>query len=268
MNNKYSRKMLRKLAQTRYSKRTMSRAVMVAWVTVLRMHLSTALCLIVGDRGPRLDFLAQTAIPILLYFATPALKRAVQPCEETAYGMVTYFVKEYTEEKMKVWKKLAVVVPSLYLIALLQFVEVTSAVLSVWIVQNLVYCFVVDFVEERKYAGMCEKVKQYVKDRRERARTTIIETPVVVADHFPIPSTPPPPSPSPSSPGYGNDRDPEPDPDLIMSGPAVPKPQEPKPLPPPPVPPRPMTFRRRSRMITAKRILQAFFKKKKWHNPA
>ena len=141
---------VQRVARTRFSRRQLNYYAMFVWVSLIRMHICTILCILI-QVDPAVDFFVHVIIPILLFYCSPAIRRVIDPCKKRSYDLVSTVVKEYSHENFKFWKKVFVVCFTAYCIFILQFVDVSSDMLVVFLLQNLLYCGIIDFIEEKKY---------------------------------------------------------------------------------------------------------------------
>ncbi len=181
----------RRVARTRFSRHQINKYAMLFWVCIIRTHLCSLLCAFLVDFGPYLNFWLETMVQVGLFYSSSAILRVIQPCERRSYDLVSSVVKKYTEDNAKLWKKIGLLLFTLYAISILQFVTITSSLLVTWLLQNLVYCGVIDCIEERKI----EKAYGYISRKLPCNRTEklIMREPLcIVTDHVPQPSPKPP----------------------------------------------------------------------------
>lgn len=173
---------VRRLARTRFTRRRINHYVMFLWVALIRVHLCTFLCCILNF-GPVLNFWIHTIIPIILYFSSSSIYRLIEPCKDRSYALVSTLVKQYTVDCFKWYKKMLLFICTIYGIIILQFIDVTSSVLVIWLLQNLLYCLVIDCVEEEKWRGLWRAYRS-CRSRRRYLTKVQLDSPIHIRENY------------------------------------------------------------------------------------
>ena len=79
------------------------------------------------------------------------------------YLLTRYFVNNYTPERYRNWKKYGMLVLSFYLILIFCIVDITSNLLIIYTVQNLIIYFIIDIIEHDKFMKFIDSINNKPK---------------------------------------------------------------------------------------------------------
>lgn len=174
-NINYGEQLLKSIIATRYAKGKLSVLLMMIATSILRLHLSSMITIMLSY-NPYVDFFTQIVVSIVAVFQTNRIYNFVELFKPRFYSLTRYIINNYTPERYRCWKRNVTLCICLYIIIVFSLFDITSNLVKLYTIQYVICYGVVDIIEQRKI----EKIIKNYKDRPKR----VIYAEINVIDEF------------------------------------------------------------------------------------
>ena len=186
------------LSRTSFYRNIVFSIVVSLFSTILKIHVISLLS-IFFSHSLYVDFFLQIVISISLNYIwlSPKISRCLKK-SASAFGLrkkIDRFSKNITREKIICLKRASIILSSAYFIVILQFVDINSMLLTIYIIQNLFIVFIIEIIDDgyipRIILAMKKKMFKHIPCcDPDRARTTIHSKPVIMENYISKPPSP------------------------------------------------------------------------------
>ena len=158
-NINYGEQLLKSIIATRYAKGKLSILLMLIATSILRLHLSSVITILLSCNF-YVDFVVQIVVSIIAVFQTNRIYKFVELFKPHFYSLTRYIINNYTPERYRKWKRNVTLCICFYIILLFSFFEITSKLVIMYTIQYMICYGVVDIIEQRKIEKMIERYKE------------------------------------------------------------------------------------------------------------
>lgn len=158
-NINYGEQLLKSIIATRYAKSKLSILLMLIATSILRLHLSSVITILLSCNF-YVDFVVQIVVSIIAVFQTNRIYNFVELFKPHFYSLTRYIINNYTPERYRKWKRNVTLCICFYIILLFSFFEITSKLVIMYTIQYMICYGVVDIIEQRKIEKMIERYKE------------------------------------------------------------------------------------------------------------
>lgn len=158
-NINYGEQLLKSIIATRYAKSKLSILLMLIATSILRLHLSSVITILLSCNF-YVDFVVQIVVSIIAVFQTNRIYKFVELFKPHFYSLTRYIINNYTPERYRKWKRNVTLCICFYIILLFSFFEITSKLVIMYTIQYMICYGVVDIIEQRKIEKMIERYKE------------------------------------------------------------------------------------------------------------
>ena len=158
-NINYGEQLLKSIIATRYAKSKLSILLMLIATSILRLHLSSVITILLSCNF-YVDFVVQIVVSIIAVFQTNRIYKFVELFKPHFYSLTRYIINNYTPERYRKWKRNVTLCICFYIIILFSFFEITSKLVIMYTIQYMICYGVVDIIEQRKIEKMIERYKE------------------------------------------------------------------------------------------------------------
>lgn len=134
---------------SKFAKGKLTNILVSLLVIVFRAHIASILGYILSF-NTYVDFVIQIFLSVVLVLYTSVFHHFINLFYPKLYLVVRYCINNYTPERYRKWKIIIVTSICIYLMLILQFIEINSRLLTIYIIQYLVAYFTVDIIEQQK----------------------------------------------------------------------------------------------------------------------
>ena len=177
----YTDQMARTIITSKFAKSKIN-VFVIMFATILCRNIICALICLGLTFNPYIDFFLHSFIYILFMLNSSLIYDALMGKKEFFYEYTRYYINSYTEENYRRWKRNITLSISSIGILYLYFVEITSELLIIWILQSLLIYFVIDQIENRKFTKLIKTIKSQPKPKLHTANKLLIDTNYQVLD--------------------------------------------------------------------------------------
>lgn len=118
---------------------------------IISFHSLTILCLIIKTNIYVLDFIIPILLTVLFSKYSNLIYRHVETYKVEIKNFIFYFVTNYKKENITKWKRLSLLILTLYLIIVLSIVKIDNKVIFFNFVQTLISFVICDLIDNFKY---------------------------------------------------------------------------------------------------------------------
>lgn len=147
----YTDQILRSIVKTTYAKKKFSTLLLMMLTVFVRLQIDALLGFIFNFRNQQINFIVQILISVILVLKSGWIYKIVERFDSEVYGLTRYLINNYSDENYRRWKRNITFTICIYLIIYLSFVEITSSLLIIFIIQYLICYVIIEFIERRYY---------------------------------------------------------------------------------------------------------------------
>jgi len=134
-------------------------SILVALVAnIISLHVSSLLCLVLTTRMFYIDFIVQIVISIVISINVDFIYKIVIKWEEELHRITKYFIKNYTFENYKRWKRYIIITGCGYLCIIVYFAELSKPLIYTYILQYIICFIIIEQIETKSFKKWTIKV--------------------------------------------------------------------------------------------------------------
>lgn len=143
---------------SKFAKDKMTTLVLYVIVAVLRAHILALICCMVSI-NPYVDFIVSIFLSVLSVIYSNILYIFAENFRPYVYMIVRHSVNNYTPQNFRKWKIFGITFVCMYAIIILQFIELTSPIIIMYLVQYMITYFTVDVIDQNNFETMVAEYK-------------------------------------------------------------------------------------------------------------
>lgn len=140
-----------KLAKTSYVKAQLNQLLLSTISVAFRIHLDILISYLIKTGYIVLDFPIQIFVSVFLIYHNNTINTMISRFENDTYPIARYVINNYDEHNYRRWKRNTNLFICLYFWIYLQFVDLTSTDLQIYIIQYIICYIIIDSIETESY---------------------------------------------------------------------------------------------------------------------
>lgn len=145
----YSDQILRMIIHTSYVQKNINVLLLLLVTVILRLLLDSLLASFFYLRNLYIDFWIQIVISTFLVTKSGWIYLIVQRFENEIHEVTRYIIENYSEDNYRIWKRNIIFLVCIYFLTYLSFVEITSQIIQLYIVQYMICYMTVEIIERK-----------------------------------------------------------------------------------------------------------------------
>lgn len=150
-NINYSDRIVRFIVKTTYAKKKFSSMLLMIITVLIRFQIDTLCSIYLKFNNPYIDFWIQIFFSVLLVIKSDWIYHLVEKFNVEITAWTTNMINNYTEEKYTKWKRIITFSICINVMIILFFVEVTSTMLQLAILQYMICYIMIEIIEKKMY---------------------------------------------------------------------------------------------------------------------
>lgn len=151
--------------------------------TVVRFHLSMALCILFYQANPTADFVIPIVISVLTSMTSDALFQYSSTHKPRYEAFVNYIITNYSAENFIRWKRIFLTSVLLYIFGILILFRIDNYNVSLGLIQTTISCIICDFLEQR----LPQTYYNQLLNWWHRPNVTKFQTELMLIDNYRVP---------------------------------------------------------------------------------
>ena len=153
----YGDQILKSVIVSKYAKEKLTILLMMLITAIIRLHLISIISIAISINF-WLDCIIQIPLTVIISLNSHLIYRIVEYYQPKLYQLTRYLINNYSFENYRRWKRNVVLSTCLYIIVLLFFINITSNLIIIYILQYIISYGIVDLIEQKQLEIMVENI--------------------------------------------------------------------------------------------------------------